>query len=375
MGVGLDFECVVVGAGVVGLAVAAELARGGMEVLILEAESGFGTVTSARNSEVIHAGIYYRPGSLKALHCVQGKHALYRYCEERFVDHRRCGKLIVATTSEQLSRLAEIRANAAANGVDDLKELDTAAACAMEPELDCCGALFSPSTGIIDSHHFMLSLLGDAENHGATLVNDAVVASAEFDALQRTFRICVDHADEPLSLTSRYLVNAAGHGACAIASTIRQLPEKLKPQPVYSKGNYFRLNGRAPFSHLVYPVPEQGGLGVHITIDLAGMARFGPDVEPVEAVNYQVDPDRSHSFYAAIRRYWPALADGSLEPDYAGIRPRIMYKGALYDDFLIQDAGEHGLPGLVNLFSIESPGLTASLSIAQAVAAAVKLNH
>jgi L-2-hydroxyglutarate oxidase LhgO len=359
----------VIGAGVVGLAVAARLAEAGVEVLLLERERGFGMVTSSRNSEVIHAGIYYKPGSLKATHCVAGKQALYRYCADRNIAYSRCGKLIVATTTEQLKCLEAIAGNARLNGVRDLSILDACDVNALEPELECVGALLSPSTGIIDSHGFMLSLLGDAENHGATLVNRAEVLKIDCSSNQRSaFTITVDQDDVQLQLQTRFVINAAGLDATAIADTISQLPASCKPTPVYFKGNYFRLVHKAPFKRLVYPVPETGGLGVHVTIDLSGMARFGPDVEPADDLNYEVDPERSRLFYAAIRRYWPALPDESLEPDYAGIRPRILYQGNLFDDFMIQDHSVHHLPGLINLFSIESPGLTASLAIADTVA-------
>lgn len=365
----MDCECVVIGAGVVGLAVAARLAEAGLEVLLLERESGFGMVTSSRNSEVIHAGIYYEPGSLKATHCVTGKQALYRYCRERNIAHSRCGKLIVATTVEQLKRLEAIAGNARLNGVGDLSMLDASDVNTLEPELDCVGALLSPSTGIIDSHGFMLSLLGDAQSHGATLVNHAEVLSVDSKSdRQNAFTVTVDQDGVQLTLQTRFVINAAGLGAPAIADTISRLPASCKPSPVYFKGNYFRLAQRAPFKRLVYPVPETGGLGVHVTIDLSGMARFGPDVESADDLNYEVNPERSRLFYAAIRRYWPALPDESLEPDYAGIRPRILYQGTLFDDFMIQDYSQHGLPGLINLFSIESPGLTASLAIADTVA-------
>ncbi|MBX2881306.1 MAG: NAD(P)/FAD-dependent oxidoreductase [Granulosicoccus sp.] len=362
-----DFECVVIGAGVVGLAIAASLAQCGRDVLLIERESEIGTATSARNSEVIHAGIYYRPGSLKARLCVQGKHALYRYCRDRAINYRRCGKLIVASSTAQHRQLAAIKKNARANGVDDLEELDADRARAMEPQLRGTAALYSPSTGIIDSHALMLSLLGDAENHGAMLLPCAHVDAVAQIAKTQVFSITVTQDECTQQLTCRYLINAAGHGACAIANTIEGIPESQKPRPVYYKGNYFRLLGPSPFSRLVYPVPQEGGLGVHITFDLAGQARFGPDVEPVEQVSYQVDPHRSDAFYEAIRQYWPALADCTLEPDYAGIRPRIIYQGRLHEDFLIQDSSEHSLAGLINLFSIESPGLTACLSIAEEV--------
>lgn len=365
-------ECVVIGAGVVGLAVAACLSRRGYEVILLEREKSFGTVTSSRNSEVIHAGIYYRPGSLKARLCVRGKQALYAYCKSRHIDHRRCGKLIVATSDSQLQMLGKIRANATANGVSDLSELSAERAQNLEPALQCTGALLSPSTGIIDSHAFMLSLLGDAENHGAIMVGNAFVQSISYDETNRVYTLHIDN-DGPTTLQSPFVVNAAGHGACAVASSILQMPEAKRPEAIYLKGNYFRLDAAAPFSRLVYPVPEEGGLGVHITLDLAGMARFGPDVEPISTEDYAVNPQRAMNFYAAVRNYWPELPDGVLLPDYSGIRPRIRYQQKLHDDFLIQLPQEHGLPGLINLFGIESPGLTASLALAEYVAD--NINH
>lgn len=353
-----------VGAGVVGLAMAACLAQRGYDVIILEAEKSFGTITSARNSEVIHAGIYYRPGSLKARLCVKGKHALYDYLVQRHIRHSRCGKLIVASSDVQFEQLETILANAINNGVDDLSILSARQAQSLEPSLQCVGALQSPSTGIVDSHAYMLSLLGDAENLGATLVGNALVESISFDSESGLYTLEIDN-DGPTRLQVPYVVNAAGHGACKLASTIRQLPDSEQPEAIYLKGNYFRLDGSSPFKRLIYPVPVQGGLGVHLTLDLAGMARFGPDVEPVSTENYAVNPKRAESFYAAVRSYWPALPEDSLQPDYAGIRPRVKWRGQLHDDFLIRTPREHGLPGLINLFGIESPGLTASLALAE----------
>ena len=360
-----DCECIVIGAGVVGLAIAAELAAAGRDVLVLERESAFGTMTSARNSEVIHAGIYYTAGSLKARLCVAGRKALYRYCEEHHVSHARCGKLIVATTEAQVAQLASIQNKALANGVDDIRQLSAAEAIALEPQLNCLAALHSPSTGIVDSHGLMLSLLGDAEAGGAMLATHSPVIGIQRDTGNGCFRVEVG-GENALSLTSRYLINAAGHGACELAAW---LSEATGPSvtPVLAKGNYFRLAGKAPFTRLIYPVPEPGGLGVHITIDLGGQARFGPDVEPIEEEDYVVDPRRSASFYAAVRQYWPNLQDDVLADDYPGIRPKIRVDGELYPDFLIHSEQQHGMPGLVNLFGIESPGLTASLAIAREV--------
>lgn len=363
-----DCECIVIGAGVAGLAIAARLAAEGRDVLILEREASFGQGTSARNSEVIHAGIYYPAGSLKAQLCVRGRQALYRFCEQHYVNHRRCGKLIVATTAEQVAELTAIQRRAVDNGVTDIQLLSRQQAQAMEPELSCLAALHSPSTGIVDSHGLMVALLGDAERHGAVLASRAPVEGIEALDSHRGYRVSVGGQDS-MQLTTRWLVNAAGHGACALAGSMPTLPEDAKPEPVLVKGNYFGLAGKAPFSRLIYPVPEPGGLGVHITIDLGGQARFGPDVEAVEEEDYRVDPARSEGFYAAVRRYWPNLQDQSLTPDYAGIRPKIRLNNRLYTDFLIHSSDDHGLPRLVNLFGIESPGLTACLAIAEHVSA------
>ena len=358
-------ECVVIGAGVIGLAVARRLAQAGREVIVLEAAEGIGTVTSSRNSEVIHAGIYYAAGSLMARMCVSGKRALYDYCRDHGIPHRNCGKLIVATTPQEAATLPSIRAPAEANGVLDLQTLDGAAARALEPALNCDAALLSPSTGIVDSHAFMLALRGDAENDGAAyafhtpvLRAKAIAGGIELDA----------GGDAPMTLGCRLLINAAGLGAPAVARSIEGMPIELIPPAYLAKGNYFSCSARAPFSHLIYPVPEPGGLGVHLTLDLAGQARFGPDVEWVDAVDYAVDPARAERFYPAIRRYWPDLPDGALAPSYSGIRPKIVPPAVARQDFLIQGPRDHGFPGLINLFGIESPGLASSLAIADHVA-------
>jgi len=361
-----DCECVVIGAGVVGLAIAARLAEAGREVLILEREASIGQITSARNSEVIHAGIYYPKGSLKARMCVAGKQLLYRYCAQRHINHRQCGKLIVATSQTQVLELESIERKAKANGVNDLILLSQSDAQVMEPELNCLAALHSPSTGIIDSHGLMVSLLGDAENRGAVLATHAPVESIARNNADNSYMLQVG-GDEPMQLSTRWLVNSAGHGACRLAGTLEGLSAQYQPAAVLIKGNYFRLSAPAPFTRLVYPVPEVGGLGVHITIDLAGQARFGPDVEHIEKENYAVDPARADGFYAAVRKYWPGLPDDSLAPDYSGIRPKVSVQNNVYADFLIQSPVDHGLPGLINLFGIESPGLTSSLAIAEHV--------
>ena len=359
------FDCAVIGAGVVGLAIARRLARAGREVLILEAEQAFGTGISARNSEVIHAGIYYPHGSLKARLCVAGRDMLYAYCAERAIDHRRCGKLLVATNANQLGQLEAIAAHARGNGVDDLRALTRNAALEIEPALECAAALFSPSTGIVDSHALMLALLGDAENAGAVLALRSPVSGGEVTA----DGIVLDIGGiEAMQLRATTVINCAGLGAQGFAHALRGLPDGSVPPLSYAKGNYYTLTGRAPFSHLVYPLPEAAGLGVHLTLDLGGQARFGPDVEWVDTLDYRVDPRRADAFYAEIRRYWPALPDGALAPAYAGIRPKPHLAGAATCDFIVQGPGEHGVPGLVCLYGIESPGLTASLALAEHVA-------
>ena len=357
-------DCVVVGAGVVGLAVARALALGGRDVLVLEACNAIGTQTSSRNSEVIHAGIYYPTGSLKARLCVRGKELLYGYCEARGIAHRRCGKLIVATTSAQWTQLAAIQARALANDVTDLVLLDRTQALAMEPALQCAGALLSPSTGIVDGHGLMLALLGDLEHAGGVLALNSPLALAEY-ARGAIELVAVDGT----RLSARAVVNAAGLQAPALARCFAGLDPRHIPPAFFAKGNYFTLAGRAPFSHLIYPVPEAAGLGVHLTLDLGGQARFGPDVEWVDSPgDTTVHAARGEAFYAEVRKYWPDLADGALVPAYAGIRPKISGPNDAARDFCIQGPKVHGVPGLVNLFGIESPGLTSSLAIGELVA-------
>ncbi|HEX3593800.1 MAG TPA: NAD(P)/FAD-dependent oxidoreductase [Polyangiaceae bacterium] len=367
-----QLDTLVIGAGVIGLAVARELALAGHDVVIAEAETTVGSGVSARNSEVVHAGIYYPPGSLKALHCVTGRRLLYEYCERRHVPFERCGKLIVATSPDELTTLEGIRARAEANGVDDLRFIDGAAARLLEPELDCEAALMSPSTGIIDGHALMQSLLGEAEDRGALLSLGSKVRRAEVDV--PGIRVHVDADGLSSELVARHVVNAAGLFAPELARRFAGLAPELVPTAHFAKGNYFSLEGASPFSHLVYPAPVAGGLGVHVTLDLAGQSRFGPDVEwldasSADALTYDVDPRRADRFYESIRRYWPALRDGALTPSYAGIRPKLAARGAPDADFVIQGPGDHHVAGLVNLFGIESPGLTAALSIAKAVRA------
>jgi L-2-hydroxyglutarate oxidase LhgO len=355
-------DAVVIGAGLVGLAVARALALAGREVVILEAEDAIGTHTSSRNSEVIHAGIYYPKGSLKARACVEGRQRLYAYCAERGVPHQRCGKLIVATDAAQLDELEGIRQKAHANGVTDVAPISLAEVRAMEPEIACVAALHSPSTGIVDSHALMLAYLGDAERAGAMLALKSPLAQA----VVRPGGIELHVAGAEPILAAR-VVNSAGLRAPSLTQRFEGYPVEFAPPEFYAKGNYYTLAKRPPFSRLVYPVPEPGGLGVHVTLDLGGRARFGPDVEWVESIDYTVDPRRAERFYAAIRRYWPGLPDGALEPGYAGIRPKISGKGTPPADFLVQGPQVHGVPGLVNLFGIESPGLTASLPLADVV--------
>ncbi len=357
-------DSVVIGAGVVGLAVARALALAGREVIVLEAEDAIGTHTSSRNSEVIHAGIYYPPGSLKARACVAGRHRLYDFCASHGIPHRRSGKLIVACDEAQLEELESIRRRALANGVEDITWLSRAQTLALEPALSAVASLHSPSTGIVDSHALMLAYLGDAEAHGAMLALKSPLEQAQLRGDGIALRV---GGSEPMQLLARCVVNCAGLHAPSVARRIEGYPPAQAPGEYYAKGNYYALTGRAPFSRLIYPVPEPGGLGVHITLDLAGQARFGPDVEWVERIDYQVDPGRAARFYTAIRRYWPALPDGALVPGYAGIRPKIVPQGAAAADFVVQGPREHGVPGLVQLFGIESPGLTASLALADEV--------
>lgn len=359
-------EAVVIGAGAVGLATARALALAGREVLILEAAATFGSEISSRNSEVIHAGIYYPTGSLKARLCVSGRDRLYAYCASRGIAHKRLGKLIVASEPEQVPALQKIKAQAEANGVGDLEWLGANAVQGLEPALKASAALLSPSTGIVDSHGLMLSYLGEAESRGAAIAYRSPVEGGTI--INDGFMLDVG-GETPMQLRCRNLVNAGGLDAQRVARSLKGFDSHLVPQLHLAKGSYFVLAGPAPFERLVYPVPEHGGLGVHLTLDLAGRARFGPNVEWVDALDYRVQPEQAESFYGAIRRYWPGLGDGKLAPGYAGIRPKLSGPKDPAADFMIQGQAAHGVPGLVNLFGIESPGLTASLALAEMVAA------
>jgi L-2-hydroxyglutarate oxidase LhgO len=359
-------QVVVVGAGVVGLAVARALARIYDDVLILEANPNFGTEISSRSSEVIHAGLYYPPHSLKARACVRGRELLYAYAARRGIEARRIGKLIVACSKDELDALEKLRARAEANGVTDLYALTSREISALEPALGVHGALFSPSTGIIDSHALMLALLGDAEASGARAVFNTRISRVEITA--GGFVLSIAGA-ESTQLRCAVLVNCAGLGSVELARNTVGLDRHWVPSAYLCKGSYFGVTGQVPFRHLIYPVPESAGLGVHLTLDLAGVARFGPDTEWIESVDYDVDPARAVMFDEAIRRYWPGLPPGALRPAYAGVRAKIVGPGEPAGDFRIDSEHQHGVPGLINIFGIESPGLTSALCLAEHVAA------
>ncbi|MDV7338553.1 NAD(P)/FAD-dependent oxidoreductase [Terasakiella sp. A23] len=366
-------DAIVIGAGVVGLAVARSLSMSGKEVIIVEADKAIGMGTSSRNSEVIHAGIYYPKDSLKAKLCVSGKEMLYDFCDSHGVPYNKMGKLIVATSTDQLDALKALKQKAADNGVNDLVWLSKEEALQREPNLNCEAALLSPSTGIIDTHAFMLALQGDAEEHGAMLAlnSPALSGSVTDDGIALEIG-----GEMPMSITADIVINAAGLSAIKLARLIDGLDAKHIPDDYFCKGNYFSLGCKAPFSHLIYPVPEKAGLGVHLTLDMGGQARFGPDVEWLDDgndIDYEVDPKRGDIFYDAIRTYWPDLKDGDLHADYSGVRPKIQAPGEEARDFLIQGPSVHGILGFINLFGIESPGLTSSLAIAQEVMDELKL--
>jgi len=362
-----DVETIVAGAGVVGLATAAALARAGHETIVLERDKNIGQGVSSRNSEVIHAGIYYTPGSLKAKLCVLGKKLLYDYCNERNIAHKKTGKLIVATESSEIEALSMLLQKASDNGVHDIEKITGKDAITMQPGLQCVAALNSPSTGIVDSHSFMLSLQADLESH-----EGSVVCHSEVSTIDKSGKFFTVTLTDGTSVSAKNIINSTGLQSVSLARTVIAADKTSTPTARYAKGNYFKLAAPAPFNRLIYPAPVVGGLGIHLTIDLAGQKRFGPDVEWLNdesgsTINYQVDPSRSRKFYTAIRKYWPDLPDNSLVPDYAGVRPKIEWPTAREVDFEISTERQHGVSGLVNLFGIESPGLTASLAIAEQV--------
>jgi len=358
-------DCVVIGAGVVGLAVARRLAMAGREVVVVERAETIGTETSSRNSEIIHAGIYYPKGSLKARFCVAGKHALYDYCASHGVSHDRCGKLIVATADDEIAELERLKRVAEGNDVADLEWLNPAEVAELEPNVVCVAALLSPSTGIIDSHSLMLAYQGDAEAAGAAFAFHSPVEGGRIE----DDGIALDIGGaEPATVTADIVVNSAGLSAQAVAGRLTGIRPETIPPIHYAKGNYFTLGGRSPFNRPIYPVPGQASLGVHSTVDMGGQVKFGPDVEWIETIDYDVDPARADVFYDAVRKYYPALEDGALQPGYCGIRPKIQAPGDPAEDFVVQGRESHGIDGLVNLYGIESPGLTSSLAIADRVA-------
>ncbi|HEY0846082.1 MAG TPA: NAD(P)/FAD-dependent oxidoreductase [Noviherbaspirillum sp.] len=361
-------DCVVIGAGVVGLAVARALALQGRDVFVIERHPAIGMETSSRNSEVIHAGLYYPTRSLKARLCVEGRNAMYAYCEERGLPYRRCGKLIVATSDAQREKLAVIHTQAHANGCTEVRQINAAEAKALEPALSCTAALLSPNTGILDTHAYMLSLQGDAENAGAIFTFGSSVTGGRLSEYGIVIQVRSPDGSES-EFEAATLVNCGGLWAPRIASLIKGLDQSETPIPFFAKGSYYSLATSSPFSRLIYPIPEAGGLGVHLTLDLGGQARFGPDVEwlptPQGEIDYTVDPRRADNFYREIRAYWPTLPDASLQPAYAGVRPKIVPAGAPAADFLF---ASHGSRYYLGLYGIESPGLTASLAIGDHVA-------
>lgn len=371
-------DCVIIGAGVIGLAVAREMALQGRETILLERESAFGTISSARNSEVIHAGIYYPKGSLKAKLCVEGNGLLYEYCRSHQVATQPYGKLIVAADDAQINDLQAILYKAQNNGVPEIKMISGDEARALEPNLACSAALLSSSTGIVDSHGYMLSLLGGFEDAGGMIAYQSPLISAKpiGQNAKDGFELEIGGSDG-MKIQTKLLINCAGMSAPAVAQKIEGLKQEQIPKAFFAKGNYFSLSGKSPFKHLIYPIPEPGGLGVHLTLDMGGQAKFGPDVEWLdidieEQVDYTVDPKRAEGFYAAVRRYWPELKDGSLQPDYSGIRAKIVAPNTPAGDFCFDTPKEHGLAGLFNLYGFESPGLTSSLAIAKYLEGQIK---
>ena len=371
-------DCVVVGAGVIGLAIAREMALQGRETILLERESAFGTVSSARNSEVIHAGIYYPKDSLKAKLCVEGNRLLYEYCRSHQVATQPYGKLIVATDATQLDDLQAILYKAQNNHVPAIKIISGDEAKLLEPQLQCVAAILSSSTGIVDSHGYMLSLLGGFEDAGGMVAYQSPLMSAKpiGENAKDGFELEIGGADG-MRLHTKILINCAGMSAPAVAQKIAGLSQQQIPKAYFAKGNYFSLSGKSPFSHLIYPIPEPGGLGVHLTLDMGGQAKFGPDVQWLEIdnedqVDYTVDPKRGEGFYEAVRRYWPQLKDGTLQPDYSGVRAKIVPPNTPAGDFCFNGPSDHELQGLFNLYGFESPGLTSSLAIAKHLEGQIK---
>ena len=357
-------DCIVVGAGVIGLACARALAMAGLQTIVLEAESRIGSGVSSRSSEVVHAGLYYAPDGLKARLCVQGRDLLYGYLGERGLPHRRLGKLIVATEPAQEAALTDLRRRGLANGVERLELLDAEQARRLEPALRCHAAIHSPDTGIVDSHALMLSLSGDLQSHDGSI---ALGSPMQWAARHNGVWELTTGTDQPYRISCDVLVNAAGLSAQRVAATIEGYPKERIPSLRLARGNYFSLTAAAPFARLIYPLPVDGGMGVHLTLDLGGAARFGPDVEWVDRIDFDVDARRAQLFYPSIRAYWPQLPDGALQPAYAGIRPKLSGPGEPPRDFVIDGPGQHGLPGLIQLFGFESPGLTSSLAVGQRV--------
>ena len=364
-------DCVVIGAGVVGLAVAREMALQGRETILLERENTFGTISSARNSEVIHAGIYYPKDSLKAELCVQGNRHLYEYCRSHQVATQPYGKLIVASDEQQIDDLQAILYKAQNNGVPEIKFISGDEATQLEPKLNCSAAILSSSTGIVDSHGFMLSLLGGFEDAGGMIAYQSPLISAKpiGSGGEGGFELNIGGPDG-MKLQTQLLINCAGMSAPAVAHRIEGLHPEQIPKAYFAKGNYFSLSGKSPFTHLIYPIPEPGGLGVHLTLDMGGQAKFGPDVEWLDIENeaqidYTVNPKRGNGFYEAVRRYWPDLKDNALQPDYSGVRAKIVPPNSPAGDFCFNAPQDHGLQGLYNLYGFESPGLTSSIAIAR----------